>query len=210
MRVRTVSRDFLEHNDLELGLTHHPDSEPVIQETKDKIIVGYLVQDEDCPNPCEEIDGMGQIRSFSHRHINNIGVSEATDLLESDPDVVPLSYFEHGQCLWDVQGGERIGRCPDMRWDGTRFAGVWIPDDCCRDEIKYVGKNKAKRRLRAVELAEQCCRVYTAWANGDCWGVCVDTFDKDGKKTNDDACWGFIGSEHAEQSLKEAMSYAAK
>lgn len=203
--VRTLRRYVLDHGDIEMELTNHPDSEPVVEETEDKILVGYLVQDEDCQNPCEDQDGMGHIRSFSNRHINNIDPQEAEILLESDPDIVPLSYFEHGQCLWDVCGGERIGGCPDMRWDGVRFAGIWIPDDCCREEIKLAGRSKAKKRARAVELAEQCCREYTSWANGDCWGICVDVFDKTGQKIAEDACWGHIGSDWAEQALADMM-----
>lgn len=206
MSIRHVHTHFLQHGSLELELSMCPENnDPVVKETSDKIICGYLIRDEDCPNPCEDMDGMGHIRSLSTKHINNISVEEAESLLQDDPDVVPLSYFEHGLCLWDVQHGERISRCPDMRWDGMQFAGVWVPDACCRDEINYVGKNKAKRRLRAVELAEQCCKEYTAWANGDCWGVYVDVFDKEGKRIADDSCWGHIGWDWAGEAMEEAM-----
>ena len=53
-------------------------------------------------------------------------------------------------------------------------------------------------------------REYTAWANGDCWGVCVDVFDLDGKKIEDDACWGHIGSEYAEEELEREIDRHAK
>lgn len=194
--------------DFELELKFGPDSEPVVLKTPTKIVVGYLCHDEDCQNPCEDQDGMGHIRSLSDRHINSISMEEAQSLLESDPDVVPLSYFEHGNSIWGVAGS--MDHYPDMRWDGVKFAGVWVPDKCCRDEIALVGKNKAKRRLRAIELAEQCCKEYTSWCNGDCWGVCVDVFDLVGKRLSDDACWGYIGTEWAEEELKREMERTAK
>lgn len=209
MTLRHQTRHFVTHNELELDLSFDPDNEPVIKETEDRIIVGYLCQDEDAENPCKHCDGMGQIRSLSNRHIDSIGIDEAEELIESNPFVVPLSYFEHGQSLWDVHGGERIGCCPDMRWDGVRFAGVWVPDECCMDEIN-LKKTDEEKASRAREMAEQCCKTYTSWCNGDCWGVCVDVFDKEWNKVEDDACWGHIGSEWAEQALKEKMGHYEK
>lgn len=56
----------------------------------------------------------------------------------------------------------------------------------------------------ATECAEQCLETYNSWCSGDIWGVCTDVVE-DGKIVEDHACWGYIGREHAEQSLKEEM-----
>jgi hypothetical protein len=177
----------------------------LIKQPKDgTIVIGYLVQDEDCSNPCEDCDGMGHVRSLSSRHINNIGVDEATELLKTDNMVVTLSYFEHGRCVWDVQGGSQFGSCPDRQWDGVPFAGVWVPDQCCRDEIKSRSHSKhITYQQAAKELAAECCREYTSWVNGDCYGIVTERFDDAGNFIKDDSCWGHIGSEYAEQALKE-------
>lgn len=61
---------------------------------------------------------------------------------------------------------------------------------------------------RAVEgYAEAVLSEYVSWCNGDVYGCCVETFQKVGDEDDDweslgsDECWGFIGNEHAEQSL---------
>ena len=69
-----------------------------------RILFVEAMHDQDCSNPCEDQDGFGEIRSLSNRHINNIDYDEAKELLENDADVVPLSYYEHGNCIWMVAG----------------------------------------------------------------------------------------------------------
>lgn len=107
------------------------------------IVIGYRTADEHCSNPCTDSDGMGHVRSFDSRHINNINPDEAMALLDRDPMIVPLAYYEHGQSSWMVAGGEEWQRTPDKQWDGRSFGGVWIPDDCCREEIQIRLMNKS-------------------------------------------------------------------
>lgn len=66
------------------------------------------------------------------------------------------------------------------------------------------------RREVAVECAEQGLKTWNQWISGDVWGVCVETFDEDGEKLTDDACWGHIGEEWAKQAMEENMSYHTK
>jgi len=160
------------HGDKEYEVEQQPADwfDPIIRELPNgNVVIGYLSHDDDVENPCTSGDGVGMVRSFSNRHINNIDPNEAVELLKKDKMVVALSYFEHGNSLWDVHGGGHYGSCPDREWDGVDFAGVWIPDDCCRDEIK--GRSHRKHisyQSAARELAKQCCDTYTSWANGDC------------------------------------------
>lgn len=171
-------------------------------ETKVTVIGNRIVfveadHDQDCSNPCEDCDGFGSIRSLSNRHINNIDIDEAVELLKSDADAVALSYFEHGQSLWMVAGSDAT-RTPgvEFQWDGTRFAGVWIPDKCVRESFTSVlsGKRTGNagelavkttldtnadgltRREWMVKQAEHACETYTEWANGQCFGYDVQVF----------------------------------
>jgi hypothetical protein len=203
-KIRSVTSHLLEVDGLELELTHRPESEVTIRKTESSIIVGYLVQDSDCANPLED-DGMGSIRSLNRRHINSIDYDEAVAILKSDKDAVALSYFEHGRCLWGVAG--TMDGMPDFNWDGTSFAGVWIPDDCVRESFT---KGKTSRKQWMREQAAVACKEYTNWSNGDVFGVCVDTFNSEGEQIEDDACWGYIGSEYAESVLKEQVEGGAR
>jgi hypothetical protein len=59
------------------------------------------------------------------------------------------------------------------------------------------------RRIATLELAESACESYTAWSNGDCYGVCVGIYDLEGNLIEDPTCWGYVGSEWAEEALDE-------
>lgn len=196
--------DFVEIDEVEYGVRLAPDShsEIIYRKLDDgRMVIGYLLQDDDCQNPCKDCDGMGQIHSLSNRHIDSISHDEAVELLESDKMVVALSYFEHGLSKWDVEG--TMGGMPDFQWDGVSFAGVWVPDECCRDEIKARShKRHIKYQAAAQELAAECCEQYTAWSNGNCWGVVVVTCNADGTMIDSDECWGYIGSEYAQETLQ--------
>lgn len=205
MKVKT--HYSIDINGVECELPERPDTDPIHKVLPSgKIIVGFLCLDQGCENPCESCDGVGTIRSLSHRHINRIDHDEAIELLENDPDVVPLSYFEHGLCLWDTKGS--LDGMPNFQWDGTSFAGVWIPDDCVRES--YTGQYGLTRRQWMIAQAKSACKEYTAWANGECFGHIVVTCDAEGSMIEHDSCWGYIGRDYADERLAEEMTFAAK
>src|SRR4051812_44156696 len=90
------------------------------------VVIGYRTSDEDTENPLDN-DAMGKIHSFNTRHSNFKHPDECKHLM-GDPMNVPLSYYEHGLCLWDIAGGSRYESCPDKQWDGRGFAGIWEAD----------------------------------------------------------------------------------
>jgi hypothetical protein len=203
------------------GITHREN----IERAEDPcIIIGYFWHDQDVENPCTSCDGVGMVHSLSHKHINNISYEKAKELLQ-DPMCVPLSYFEHGICLWDVQGGARWQSCPDKQWDGVEFAGVWVPDKCCRDEIlhryrkwkKEQGIRKTDLKTRqakyheiALVLAKQCTEEYTSWANGECYGYSVEKFNAEGNYVETlDQVGGYIG-DYVKEELKSSFEHAIK
>lgn len=231
-------------------------------------VVGYLACDMDCANPLEDCDGMGAIHDRRRRHGSTESIEKFYEALgydrygDKDPDSKPDPYavlldtYEHGQTAWSVHGGGM-----QCQWDTTSEAGVWVPDDYCREHIHYsamkallpdgcraeyaydyeTGKNKIvahtpagkverrtyksfvtamravariigfkfdKEKLEqaareeAIKCAKQACDAFSDWGNGVCYGVCVEVFDGDGGQVAEDTCWGYIGSEHAEESLK--------
>ncbi len=174
------------------------------------VVFVNIEYDQDTANPLEDSDGMGRIRSLSRRHINSIKSQDELDELLKDRDAVTLSYFEHGLCLWDVQDGERISTCPDMQWDGVKFAGVWTPDDCARESLDIEEKDGKDRREMAVKYATEACKVYTSWVNGEAYYYSATAFkpmlnkdgdvsevreayDELGEQIAEDSCGGFIG-----------------
>lgn len=136
------------------------------------ILFMQIGQDETASNPCED-DGVGMIRSFSRRHFNNIDPNEAVALMESDPDVIPLSYFEHGNCLWMVK---ELPTPPgvEFRWDGVKFAGIWIPDESVRES--YMGQDGLTRREWMTQQAKSACETYTQWLNGEVYDIHVSVY----------------------------------
>ncbi len=94
----------------------------------------------------------------------------------------------------------------EVPWDDDRkLDAVWIPDKELIEELDTV---KIDERIQyAHNRFESAIDTYNKWAEGDCWGVTVDEFTRIGpneyERTENDSCWGFIGSDYA---LEEALS----
>ena len=134
-----------------------------------KVEIDY---DHDVNNPLTEYEGQGKIHSFSTRHTNSISRDEADELIESNPYCVPLSYYEHSNCIWDVMNGARFSNCPDKRWDGVQYAGIWEPDKSVMEEL-YCSAYKAL-------LPEGTTVKYVSKYNPD--GTCITRPPKEGEK----------------------------
>lgn len=174
-----------------------------------------IYQDSHPENPLECMDGQGEIRSFNSRHRNNVRSQEEADsLMEANPHHVKLSYFEHGNCVWSVMGEKALGTEGDWRWDGVDFAGLWLPDKDCLENIKAqvdaellsipTPENAADRaqlfRAKAREYARGVCEMYTQWCNGDVYGY--DIVDANGDDV-EGGCWGFYGWDNEKSGLLE-------
>jgi len=123
-----------------------------------------------------------------------------------DPYTVMLDCYEHGGQVWSVTGSG-----PQCLFDTARGAGVWVPDQCLREELDSIKTNEGidAARSRAVEFARQALGSYNAWLAGDCYGVAVDVFSTEGdrlKRIDESAVWGYVGREWAEESLSEEVS----
>lgn len=183
-------------------------------EVEDMIAFVKYAHDCDTLNPLEDGYAIGTIHSFCTRHINHI---DPEDVDMTDKDIVVLSYFEHGPCIWGVRG--TMGGMPDFMWDGVGVAGIWQPDDELLKQAKKHQVGSPVRRAMMERWAAQACEVYTAWCNGDVfyYNVCVhwarhaddsSLFDDEDDyrfedPLRDDCCGGFYGSD--EEYMKECM-----
>lgn len=152
-----------------------------------------IYADVDVPNPLDDWSEMGTILSLNRRH-RNFDPDGAEAAIEHNHDAVPLSYYEHGLCLWSVAGElPPVARCP---WDSVRFAGVWLPDaETLESARNYSGFT---RRMFMRKRARQACAAYTQWCNGDLYGYEIERLLTCGECGADqaeslDSCWGFFG-----------------
>lgn len=90
------------------------------------------------------------------------------------------------------------------------YRGSWAE---CKAFIKDFNPPTTDADLRdaASKYAESICSSYQSWCNGDVYGCVVEVFDRIGDDPDEphwesdgdhDACWGFIGSDYALESLK--------
>ena len=83
---------------------------------------------------------------------------------------MPLSYFEHGLCLWSVAGELPAAcRCP---WDSVGFAGIWLPDAETLESARNYGGRTRRHFMR--KRARQACDAYTQWCNGEVYGYEIE------------------------------------
>jgi len=122
-----------------------------------------------------------------------------------DPYTVMLDCYEHGGQVWSVTGSG-----PQCLFDTARGTGIWVPDQCLREELDSIKTNEGldAARTKAVEFARQALESYNAWLAGDCYGVAVDVFSTEGdrlKLIDESAVWGYVGRKWAEESLSEEV-----
>lgn len=177
---------------------------PIIRELDSgNVVVGYLCLDPDAFDPLEDCDGMGKIydgRRWS-RSYEDFQAAMADYQGTEDTLAVMLDVYSHSGEVWSIQG-----KGMNDRWDTSKAAGVWVPDDCCLEHIQYTAKERGvTERAIALECAEQALESYNDYIAGNTFSVCVEEFEPDGARVSDDACWGHTGVKWAEQALAEAV-----
>jgi hypothetical protein len=164
-----------------------------------------IYADSDAPNPLEDWSEIGTILSLNRRHINfNPGRIE--EAIGHDPDAVPLSYYEHGRCLWCVAG--ELTPVTNCLWDSVHFAGVWLPD---AETLVAAGNSSGRTRRQFMrERARQACDVYTNWCNGEVYGfeiAKIITCPCCGEEKDEpvESCWGFYGLEDCQAEAQAKL-----
>ncbi len=169
-----------------------------------------IYPDGDAPNPLDDWSEMGAILSLNRRH-RNFDPIRVASAIESNPDAVPLSYFEHGLCLWSVAGELPAGaRCP---FDSVPFAGVWLPDSETLESARNYGGFTRRHFMR--KRARQACAAYTDWCNSEIYGYEVHRIDGCGgchaeRSELVDSCWGFYGLEQCRSEAGAVIAALAK
>lgn len=274
MRHRHVYSDTVK--DIDIEYMFEPYSDVLSEKVGDRLIVAYLVHDDDCENPMTSCDAEGRLYTKPERYGGGsitddsswgsyLGLTEdgepdlelyevkerARELMGAtiakDPDFIDycLEEFEEFSCIedcfdtidfdydsipswmhnrlegfieraWDQLDDEGVLRerlavpvnyCSNNHGPGTASAytvsidkcnAVWVPD---KEALANFGPTATM--ADAYKYADGVLENYINWCNGDCYGCVVETFDEQGEQLEEDSCWGFIGSEYAEQSLKE-------
>lgn len=119
-----------------------------------------------------------------------------------DKDAVLLDVYDHSGQSWSISG-----RGMQCVWDTARGAGVWVPDESLRAQLDSDEAKGLDRRAQRLIYCQQFLDMYNDAINGNVFGVVVEVFDENGEQIADDACWGYVGDEHAEESLKDAFEY---
>lgn len=172
-------------------------AQPIETETVEQAGHTYCIAifaDETAANPLEDWDEMGTILSLNRRHINFDPEGVAAGL--SNPDAIPLSYYEHGLRCWSLAAELLPGA--DCPFDSVAFAGLWLPDAETLASARPYG-GRARRQFMRTR-ARQACDVYTTWCNGEVYGYEITRLTACGQCSAEcsepvDSCWGFYGLE---------------
>jgi hypothetical protein len=169
----------------------------------------YVVRidhDPDTESP-SSYDCNWRVYSFNTRHINHKDPSEFFDdagkpqLWFANKLRVGLahilSYYEHGNCVWSLQGTG-----PQCQFDSVGVAGVAVWEDKPSD----IGAKTISDR------ADDCARFlkeYTDWCNGNCYWYAIEkmaTCPTCGHEDDDetiDSCGGFIGEDAVCEAIRD-------
>lgn len=117
------------------------------------------------------------LRLRSRNYLSFIEDNELQDLFE-DPDfgTVWLDVYQHGNIVVSPQGNG-----PQCMFDTARGGAVLIVD------LREFPEWKDMALEERQEHIAECCRVYTAWANGD--SIMYTIYDEDGEVCG--GCGGF-------------------
>lgn len=184
----------------------------------DLIVFVTIAHDEFAGSPLDD-DGMGEIISFNRRHTSSAKASYGREELETNPDAVALSYFEHGLCSWTVSGDRPLGTEGDWQWDGVDLAGVWLPDK--ETLVTCSLPPGPERKAWMAKQASVACEVYTQYCNGEIYGYDIEVYRyrepydrladyRFDKPLEEDSCWGFYGDDVKEavmESLPDELQY---
>jgi hypothetical protein len=136
-------------------------------------------------------------RWFRAKHWHS-GIGPQTTAIPADVGVAaklragtafPLSYHQHGNCVWSLLGGG-----PRCQWDTVDHAGIvfW---DAPTKELRVM--SYADRQRSAAAFLEE----YTSWCNGDCFYYQVTTPGGE----DIDGCGGIIGYDYIRQAVRQNL-----
>lgn len=165
-----------------------------------KVTIGYLVHDDSPRDFWGDADGLGKLTVFRSQEDRDAHFEKAQ--AEGGYPLV-ADVYRHGQEHWSIANTMNY---PDRRWD-VAPAGVYEPDSDTIKHIREQTQTEEQFRDRIISDANAILDEYSKCVNGEVYGVVTETWelDESGKgfrMTEEDSCWGFIGVEHAVETLK--------
>lgn len=126
-------------------------------------------------------------------------------LADAGAPIWPVECYQHGAVHYSLKGSRYY---PDRQWD-VGVAGFYIPPTFVVDRLKEGDCDLESVRRSSNSALD----TYSDWCNGSVYGVCVEIVKVDeseltAERVNedmDDATWGFVGHENAEEELGEAI-----
>lgn len=188
---------------------------------EDTLVVGYLAQDLDPQEYWSSADGLGEFREFRYAGDRDEFLAE---IRGEGKVALVINRYRHGGVHYSVHGSRTY---PDHRWDVAPSA-VLVP--CDEVQERYREAVRAAELLpsrQAADMAAQAAwrslvedsnRVlqdFSDWCNGEVYGVVSETWRwrSDAglfERIEEDACWGFVGTDFARRALEERLAgYAA-
>lgn len=161
-----------------------------------KILTLYANDDAEDPH---DFCGSWTLHAFSRRHHHESDPSKFFDdrgrpligirrKLEVGTAFI-VSYYEHGSCVWSVEGTG-----PQCQWDNVRKAGILVWEHPVAD---MGAKTYEARQKDAASFLE----TYTCWCNGEVYGYSVDEVVTlpcgHTEIKHIDSCGGFFGNDLA-------------
>jgi hypothetical protein len=187
----------------------------IVGHNADKLVLGYLANDTDCPHPLEDCDEMGHIYEnfrFSptageFRRALGLGDDDGEVLPGGgDPYAVLLDCYDHGGRHWSLSGGGM-----QCQFDTSRAAGVWVPDEGLIGYLEDLPEEE--RAEQAIVYAKQALEEYNAWLRGDCYGYVMAVYnrvDGDWEMDFDESSWGIIGRQWALAEMRSEVQAVVK
>ncbi len=161
----------------------YPVGKTVVSRYEGLISFTTIDYDHFATNPCEDDDGLGQIFSFNPKHISFLKLEADTkeDAIKELNTMykywLPLSFTEHGNCVWRVAKSKQAKQdsAAYYDFDSTSFAGIYVP---AKDLIEELDKIKSikKRTERLTELATLACELFTNYCNGEVYTFAVNVY----------------------------------
>lgn len=153
----------------------------------DKIVLSCIVRDLDPSDPLEEFDE-GTLVQFDQYRIHDV----------ERPNI------ETFQSIIRRNKG-RVFYVDSMRdnYSISHLATIKNSGDIEGAAGYYIAPKDVKPGKQALRYADGAMEQYSAWCAGDVWGVCVWEYDKVTLELGErDECWGYYGSDYAEQELE--------
>lgn len=126
----------------------------------------------------------------------------ARKVLDGEYVGIPVWAYVHGGTVIRAEFTNPFG-CP---WDSGRSGWAFIPRDVVLRELAPTpGRKRISRKL--LEQAYKYIRAevdeFSAWLNGECYGVIIRNTRTDKEL---ESCWGFVGRDTAMDAAREMLT----